>query len=80
MTRRLYRPRPAAVQLASDGTPVRVGRSAVEAVREEWLIEDRWWTARPLRRRYLELTTADGADKVVFCDLESERWYLQPGA
>jgi hypothetical protein len=80
MTRRLYRPCPAAVQLGPEGTPTSVGRSAVEAVREEWLIEDRWWTARPLRRRYVELTTADGADRVAFCDLESGRWYVQRGA
>ena len=49
-------------------------------MREEWLVEDRWWTGRPLRRRYLELVTADGADRVVFCDLESERWFAQRGA
>jgi hypothetical protein len=49
-------------------------------VREEWLVEDRWWTARPLRRRYFELTMANGANAVVFRDLESGRWYAQRGA
>jgi len=49
-------------------------------VREEWLVEDRWWTARPLRRRYFELTMASGANAVVFCDLSSGRWYSQKGA
>jgi hypothetical protein len=57
--------------------PVAVGRSAVDAVREQWLVEDRWWTGRPLRRRYYELVTTDGASVVVFFDLERERWFAQ---
>jgi hypothetical protein len=80
MTARVYRPRPVNVRIGSDDMPEAVGRIAVEAVREEWLIVDRWWTGRPLRRRYLELVTADGADRVVFCDLESGRWFAQRGA
>ena len=80
MSRRLYRPRPATVRTGSDGTPVRVGRAAVESLREEWHVEDRWWTARPVRRRYFELTLATGANLVVFCDLRSGRWYSQAGA
>ena len=78
-SRRLYRPRPITVRVGSDGVPTTVGRAVVEAVREEWLVEDRWWADRPLRRRYLELTTVDGADRVVFCDLESGRWFAQRG-
>lgn len=80
MARRLYRPRPANVQADSHGAPATVGRREVETIREQWLVEDRWWTARPLRRRYFELTTVDGADRVVFCDLESGRWFTQNGA
>jgi hypothetical protein len=80
LARRLYRPRAATVEAADDGVPVRVGRAQVDTVREEWLVEDRWWTARPLRRRYFELTMANGANAVVFRDLESGRWYIQRGA
>ena len=80
MSGRVYRPRPVNVRVGRGGLPEAVGRAAVEAVREEWLVEDRWWTARPLRRRYLELVTADGADRVVFCDLENDRWFAQRGA
>jgi hypothetical protein len=80
MGKRLYRPRPATVEAGADGVPARVGRGAVDSVREEWLVEDRWWTARPLRRRYFELTLADGANAVVFCDLVSGKWYSQKGA
>jgi hypothetical protein len=80
MSARVYRPRPVNVRVGAGGVPESVGRTAVEAVREEWVVEDRWWTARPLRRRYVELVTADGADRVVFCDLESDRWFAQRGA
>jgi hypothetical protein len=77
MTARVYRPRPVNVHVDAAGLPEAVGRTDVETVREEWLVEDRWWTGRPLRRRYLELVTSDGADRVVFCDLESGRWFAQ---
>jgi hypothetical protein len=49
----------------------------VDAVRESWLVEDRWWTDRPVRRRYWEVVTADGRDLVVFRDLERGGWFLQ---
>ena len=28
---------------------------AVDAVREQWLVEDRWWTPKPLQRSYFEV-------------------------
>jgi hypothetical protein len=80
MARRLYRPRPVTVESDSQGAPAVVGRSEVVAVREQWLVEDRWWTAHPLRRRYFELILVDGADRVVFCDLASGCWFSQTGA
>jgi hypothetical protein len=80
MTARVYRPRPVTVRAGAAGVPETVGHVAVEAVREEWLVTDRWWTGRPLRRRYFELVTADGADRIVFRELESGRWFAQRGA
>jgi len=80
MRRALNAPRPARVRTDAMGAPVEVDGRAVELVRESWLVEDRWWTARPLRRRYFELTMASGANAVVFCDLSSGRWYSQKGA
>jgi hypothetical protein len=50
---------------------------SVEAVRESWLIEDRWWTDRPLRRRYWEVVTTDGRDLVVFHELQEAGWFVQ---
>ena len=75
--RRLSIPRPAAVQMAQDGHPCAVDERQVDAVRESWLVEDRWWTERPLRRRYWEIVTTCGRDEVVFHDLLTGRWWRQ---
>jgi hypothetical protein len=60
-----------------DGQPITVDGRTVDVVRESWLIEDRWWTPRPLRRRYWEIVTTCGRDEVVFHDLVSGRWWRQ---
>jgi hypothetical protein len=73
--RRLDVPRQANVDAATDGSPVIVDGRDVDAVRESWLIEDRWWTDRPLRRRYWELVTTCGRNLVVFHDLERGSWW-----
>jgi len=75
--RRLYAPRPVRARADPAGVPVEVEGVAVEAVREEWLVEDRWWTPRPLRRRYFELALADGRSLTVFRRAGSERWHRQ---
>jgi hypothetical protein len=75
--RRLGMPRPVSVRAGPAGMPARVGDVPVDAVREDWVVEDRWWTGEPLRRRYLELVLADGRDIVVFRDLEEGGWYAQ---
>jgi hypothetical protein len=76
-TRRLAEPRPVRVRADPTGRPENVGGRTVESVRESWLVEDRWWTDVPLRRRYWEVVTACGRDLVVFRDLERGRWYAQ---
>jgi hypothetical protein len=75
--RRLATPRAVEVRTGEGGRPEHVGGRAVEAVRESWLVEDRWWSARPLRRRYWEVVTADGRNLVVFRELATDRWYAQ---
>ena len=75
--RRLNAPKPARVRLGDRGRPLTVDGRAVDAVSESWLIEDRWWTDAPLRRRYWEVVTADGRSVVVFRDLDSGAWFAQ---
>jgi hypothetical protein len=73
--RRLATPRRIAVTAAEDGRPELVDARRVDSVRESWLVEDRWWTDRHLRRRYWEIVTTHGRNQVVFHDLQSGRWW-----
>jgi len=81
--RHTYWPVPVEVEAGPDGVPSAVESVAVNTVREEWLVEDRWWTPRPLRRRYFELVLADGRNVVVFCEptqgAEGDRSSGHPG-
>ena len=70
-------PRPARVRAGVRGVPVAVDALAVESVLEEWVVEDRWWTGRPLRRRYFECVLENGRNAVVFRDLVRRRWFEQ---
>jgi hypothetical protein len=73
--RALNQPRPANVRQAADGAPLTVDGRRIESVRESWLVEDRWWTEQPLRRRYWELLSTDGRNLVLFHDLNNGQWF-----
>jgi CO dehydrogenase/acetyl-CoA synthase delta subunit len=75
--RRLSVPRRVSVIADDHGQPVTVDEREVDAIRESWLVEDRWWTERPLRRGYWEIVTTCGRNEVVFQDLASGRWWRQ---
>lgn len=75
--KRLNAPRTARVRVGDRGRPLLVDGRSVEAVSESWLVEDRWWTDAPLRRRYWEVVTADGRSVVVFRNLETGDWFAQ---
>ena len=77
---RLNAPRPALVEPGFDGTPRLVNRQAVELVREEWRVVDRWWTEEPVSRRYFEVVLESGENAVVFRDEERGGWFAQRGA
>ncbi|HEV2728018.1 MAG TPA: hypothetical protein VGV34_06965 [Solirubrobacterales bacterium] len=66
-----------AVRTDPRGAPTTVDGVTVEAVREEWLVEDRWWTPKPLRRHYFELALGDGRALTVFRSARAQRWYRQ---
>jgi hypothetical protein len=78
-TKRLARPRAVDIRIGDDGMPNAFGKTAVDSVLEDWLVEDRWWSERPVRRRYLELVLANGRCVLVFRDLGNGRWYTQRG-
>jgi hypothetical protein len=85
MLARLSEPRAALVEEAFDGSPRRVNRQPVAAVREEWRVLDRWWTEKPVSRRYFEVVLESGQNIVVFRDQELHTymlrgWFSQRGA
>jgi hypothetical protein len=80
MRRALNLPRPARVRATAAGVPVEVDGRTVELVRESWIVEDRWWTEQPLRRRYWEVLSTSGRNMVVFHDLgagAAASWFTQ---
>jgi hypothetical protein len=80
MARALNKPRPARVRFdpaRPEGMPAEVDGERVESLRESWLVEDRWWAAEPLRRRYWELVGERGRNVVVFHDLGANGWFVQ---
>jgi hypothetical protein len=48
----------------------------VEALVEEWRIDDEWWRT-PIHRRYFEIVLEGGAHVVLFEDLGSGEWFMQ---
>ena len=68
--RRLGLPREVAVSTDTSGRPV-------EHLRDQWRVEEGWWTRQPVHRVYYELVLDDGRNTVVFCDRRGGRWYAQ---
>jgi hypothetical protein len=75
--RQLRLPRRVRINADAHGEPLSIGADRIEHVRESWLVEDRWWTERPLRRRYWEVVGESGRNAVVFHDLLSGEWFVQ---
>lgn len=72
-------PREVAVDAGADGIPVSVGRRRVLHLRDEWRVEEGWWTREPVRRLYYDLVLDDGRNAVVYRDRRRGRWYTQRG-
>jgi len=71
--RRLAEPEPVEVRVDGVGSPGQVAGREVIAIRESWLVEDRWWTSDPIRRHYWEVVDERGAVCVVFRE-PGNRW------
>ena len=74
---RLNAPRPALVETEFDGAPRLVNRQLVALVREEWRVVDRWWTEKPVDRRYFEVVLESGQNLCVYRDREEGCWFTQ---
>lgn len=71
-------PQPARVACGGDGAPVRVevdGRMRrVGAVRDDWLVQDLWWTGRPIDRHYWEVVVDPGRLVMVYREAADGSW------
>ena len=74
---RINAPRPALVEASAVGVPVRVNRTGVAVLREEWRVVDRWWTEAPVDRRYYEVVLESGRNVCVYRDREAGCWFSQ---
>jgi hypothetical protein len=76
----LNAPQPIQVEVHPNGEPKSLNRELVEFIREEWRVVDRWWTDRPIKRRYFEVfLQTSGRRVVIFWDATNRRWFRQNG-
>ena len=68
--RYLGRTRQIAVTTDGDDVPRAImvdgRRHRVDSVREEWLIDDLWWTDDPVERHYMELILGNGSRAEIY--------------
>ena len=78
-------PTPVQVVTNPDGQPINVtqkrnGRTIsiqAEHVIDLWELDDEWWRATSIRRRYFRLLMDTGRVLTVFRDLRSGEWFRQ---
>ena len=74
--RYLSAPRAVAVEVDDEGRPRALidggRRRVVREVREDWLLDDGWWTDDPISRHYFELRLDGGKIAVIY--REDGRW------
>lgn len=73
-------PRPLHVELSGDGAPVAVVRNGrrrpVQAILDDWRIDDEWWRTT-IARHYYRLLLEDGCLLTVFQDELARTWAEQ---
>ncbi|MEQ8833160.1 MAG: hypothetical protein RIB67_01795 [Miltoncostaeaceae bacterium] len=81
-TRPVGVPAPARVIATPVGTPHAVvidgRRRRVLAVRDDWRIQDRWWTDAPVDRHYFEVVVEPGRLMVIYRERPSDDWFAHP--
>lgn len=72
-------PHPVRVESDRDGTPtaltLRGRRREVVAVRDDWLVQDLWWTDRPVDRHYFEVVLDPGRVVVTYREAAGANWF-----
>ena len=77
--RALATPRGATVESDPDGTPRALTldgrRHAVDAVRDDWLVQDLWWTDRAIDRHYFEVVLDSGRLVTLYREAAGAAWF-----
>lgn len=77
--RTLGGPRALSVDCASDGTPRAVTidgvRRGVMTIRDDWIVQDLWWTDRAIDRHFFELVLDSGRLVVVYREGSGAGWF-----
>ena len=74
---RPYRAEPIEVEVDEESRPREVSGSPVASVREEWLVEDAWWSGKFVRRHYFEVVLESGRNLTLFRSLPGGEWFGQ---
>lgn len=73
-------PRATGVEVDGRGAPRSVelgGRlREVAAIRDDWLVQDLWWTDRPVDRHYYEIVVEPGRLVVAYHDAVDGSWHV----
>jgi hypothetical protein len=71
-------PRAARVACGADGAPevveIEGRRRRVVAVRDDWLVQDLWWTGHPIDRHYWEVVVDPGRLVVLYREASDGSW------
>lgn len=77
--RTLGGPRALSVDCAPDGTPRAViidgVRRGVMTIRDDWIVQDLWWTDRAIDRHFFELVLDSGRLVVVYREGAGAGWF-----
>ncbi len=79
--RALAVPRDVSVATTPEGAPHEVvldgsRRHGVMTVRDDWIVQDLWWTDRAVDRHYFELVLDSGRLVVVYRDAGTAAWFV----
>ena len=74
---RPYLARPVEVEADGESRPIEVAGGTVASIREEWLVEDAWWSGRAVRRHYFEVVLESGRNLTLFRALPGGEWFAQ---
>lgn len=73
-------PRPVRMITAPGGIPHATildgRRRRVLSVRDDWLVQDLWWTDRPVDRHYYELVLEPGRLAVAYRETPGGAWFI----